>query len=699
MLENVRYGTNSNISTDDTRIKSPNFASPSFAANPQNTVDTTPQADTYSPNQANPANPNEPKEMGSGEKLAKYIIPTGLVLNYGTKVFDKACGGEYDKSILGKLGRWGNSLSEKLKDNKLAQGIKKHVSSAKTKLNNFVSRHETLSTMRDMHTNPECTMVTSFLETQKEADLKEATNKLEKFINDGPKSLKDAGATKDEIKAFTNKYGANALEEFQKQKMFSNPGAIPKGVSLKDLRMQYFGLDEAKLNSLKSNPEKYAKEIEKLLGDAKELSPKMSTYLNKLLAMSKPTTKLGRLFPKMAKLGMRGLTFGGGFWNSMFIAMFLGDAVKNTVDAPKDQKVSTAVNGLFDAVAWVVSMPLALKGMHALGGLKNLGRTKAQNEGFKKEFNLLKEAVKNGTFTYDKTKYKNAQDAVKAAHNALYTKYAGAEVKGFKKVLKGIGKFLSVGLEQTPVIKDSTKGLKFSEKAGVMLKNIGRKIKVNGPKNMLGYPLRFALYMLAFQPVVDKIFKAPLNAIFGKPYDPEEIKEKQEKEDKRLADVYANRTPSLIEAYGHQDPNATEGLKNINENDLADNNLIKQTLKENNALPPKSAATPAGSPNEPQVVNGVQINTINGDKPYMPENTQPNGQTPAQGQNPYGPKDPNQSDIDVQPRTYVPQLDGFNVKYGDPAQAQTNAEAQKVYDAMTKTEEDVNKFIANGYQK
>jgi len=711
MLENVRYSANLNNVNDETRIKSSEFAAPSFKANP-NAVDTTPAADTYSV-QVNA----EPEEMSFGQKLIRYILPTGLALNFSTQLFNNANKGEYEKSLLGRLGKLGDRLSEtKLVRNRFVDSARIHGSAMKRNLQNYVDRSEVLSAMQKTPTKPECTLVTNFLETQAEADIKEAANKLTKFIESDPKSLKEAGATKAEIKAFKAKYGTDlfgriknpqaAIREYQLCKMFPNPEAVPANIPLKELRLQYLNLNEAEVALIKKHPEKYARLIEQSLTEAKDVSPKLNSFLNKILSNSLPKTKLGRLFPKMAKLGMRGLTFGGGFFNSLFIGFFVADAVKNTVDAPKEQKLSTGIHGLFEAVSWVIAMPIALKAMHAVNGLKNLGKTKTQVDAYTTAFKNFEEMAKNRAFS-SKAEYDTAWQAVENLKNA------GTKPKGFKKFLSGLGKFLSIGLEQKPTYKVPTEKFGFSADA---LKNWASKenmSKIFGnlkrmskqmPKNLLGYPLRFALYMFAFQPVVDKLFTTPIKAIFGKPYDPEKIKEEKEKEEQRLAEIHANRIPSIPEMYGAQDSNAVAGLQNVNENDLSDDNLIKKTLKEKNALPPEDKKPAQQNPSTTQeTVNGVQINTVTNGKPYMPQDQQlNNGQVSGQQTTYNGQKDPNISDYDTVKRDYIPTIDGYDVKYGDPFYDPNNSEGinkfNNMYTKMDKAELDVYNFIKNGYE-
>ena len=705
MLENVNYSTNNNISKDDSRINTSDFVKqPSFKGNP-NAVDKTPTADTYYPR------PTEelPEEMGMGAKYLRYGIPTGVGLYYSTKLFDRANKGDYEKSLVGRLGKLGDKIAQSpVIKNNFVHRMKNHGSVIKRNIQSFIDRHETLSAMQKTPTKPECKLVTGFLETQGEADIKEAGSKLFKYIDEGPKSLKDLGATKAEIQALKAKYGTTmfgkiknlqaALRELEISRMGFDPASIPAGEPMKNVRLSHLGISLSGYDKIKGSPEIYARQIEQALETSKGVSPKLSTYFNKLKSASAPATKLGRFLPKAAKLGMRGLTFGGGLFNCLFfLGFFLADAVKNTIDAPDDKKVSTGVHGFFDAISWVVAMPIALKAMHAINGLKNLGKTEAEVKAYETAYNAFKQRANARAFT-SKAEYDTAWQAVENLKNA------GKKPTGIKWVLSKLASFTSIGLGQKPAYKEKAEGMGF---LGRNIKNWIKKdnlTKVFGnikrgsrllPKNIIGYPLRFALYMFAFQPIVDKIFGAPLTAMFGKPYDPEKIREEHEKYNQHVEELRAMRGPSIQRLYGPQDPNAVTGLDYANENNLSDDNLLKQKLTEMNALPPKQANTPVQQgvgyePNQPQVVNGVQITTTTDGKPYMPgDNNHPNGQVNGQGLNP---NDPNVSDYDNVPRSYIPQLTSMDIPYpdpyADPAMEKNYNEMNNLYAKMDKAEQD-----------
>ena len=742
MLENVKSSANNNISIDDTRIKSSDFAKQvAFKGNP-NAVDNTPAADTYSAQVQAP-----PPEMGFGEKFMRYIIPTWGGLHLGTTLYNKANSGEYEKSLVGRLGKWGDRLSNtKLVRNSFVDTLRSHGRTMKSNIQAFIDRHPMLSAMQKTPTKPESSMVTNFMETQNEADLKEASAKLQEFVSKGPKTLQDAGATKAEIEALKTKYGTNAfgriknqgkaVEEFllgkigadignpnivarietceasmlnqlqQYRAILANPNltaeerafATNRIVKLSELLPNYrakvlqalklksMGVNRATMEAITSHPEANGQAINQAIGKATKYSPKLSQFANKVKSIFEPGSKIGKFLPKMSKLGMRGLTFGGGLFNTLFVAFFLGDAVKNTIDAPKDQKAGTAVHGLMDAMSWVIAMPIAIKGMHAVNGLKNLGKSQAQVKAYEAALKTFNEQAKAGLFK-SRAHYNNAWKGVEALKNV------GTAPTGFKKALSKVASFLSIGLGQKEPFRRSTEALTGAAKRAAKMSNFKGKLP-NFLRNCAGYPLRFALYMFIFQPIVDKLFSGITSAIFGKPYDPEKVKEEYEKAHqgdflKQL--MFENRATNI-----RPNPEAVTGLDKVDEESLSDSNIIKQELVRRGILKPGSGSKTNSQQTQWDNINGVSVNVSGDQPPYMPPQYGPNGTNP-QGPNPSAP-DPNKSDYDTVPRTYVPKIDWQNpIPYGDPM-ADPNAEInyyrqQELIQNADKVADDVRKYL------
>ncbi|MCD8378685.1 MAG: hypothetical protein LUB59_07860 [Candidatus Gastranaerophilales bacterium] len=688
MIDDVRNISNKQVSTNETGKTNGSNPAVSFRGNP-NAVDTTPESDTYQPQY----NPQAEESSDSPLKTVTYTIPTWFVLNKGTNLFNKACGGEYEKSLVGRLGKFGDRISDtKLVKNSFVDNLKIHGRSIKKNIQSFIDKHPMLTAMQKTPTKPECPMVTGFLETQSEADIKEASGKLTKFIDKNPKSLQEAGATKDEIKALKSKFGTDifgriknseaAIQEFQLTKMggpnimtsiaarekalaiqmqryqqafnglpANDPGRAVlmkrivdieklrdgyRTTVLKNLKLQTSGLSKKAYEAIQKDPVKHVKKLERALTKAQTLSPKLAENLNKLKSIHVPKSALGKLFPKLAKLGLRGLTFGGGTFNTLFIAFLMAGTVKNAVEAPKDKKTGTIAHGLLENMSWVVSMPLALGAMHAVNGIKNTGISKDKVDKYAKNLKAFNEKVKTGKLS-DKAAYDMALKKLEASKGV-----AGKQGL-FTKIMTKAAKFLSISLEQIAPYKKATKNLSGSAKWEAKLGNIKRAMP-NFLRNCVGYPLRFAIYMFVFAPLVEKLFSGVTTMFFGKAWDPEEEKEKKAKEAERRAALYPG--PSIV-----PNPQALEGVGTIDLNTLSDNNLIKQKIS--GIKPQQLYYAPYSQPNGNNGINAAS------NQPFMP---------PVQnGNQNVNQNNPNESEYDTVPRSYVPNVDlNSPLPYSDP---------------------------------
>lgn len=746
MFGNVSYNLNQNIQKDDVKRNTVGVTSyPSFKAN-TNAVDNTPQKDVYQAQQ-NAAAP----EMDMGQKYIKYGVPAGLALYAGSELFDTLNQGSYEKSLLGRLGKFGDAVSNsKLMQNSFVNKVSSHASSLNSKVKTFISNHETLRSMVETPTKPESSMVVGFLETQAEDDYKKGLECLQKeFLNKNPKTLNLAGATEAEINALKSKYGVNmfgrinnekkAVEEFLINKIGNELGhtnleatvsgrenVLAKQLEryqtalknnsingqplsnankvwlnsrianiqklqaeyrksvLTNLKLRSMGLDKNALAELKNNPVANGSKIEKALEASSKYSKKVSAAYNKVKSITAPTTKLGKLLPKMAKLGMRGLTFGGGFVNCLLmLGFFMSEPVKNAIDAPKDKKVATSVHGFFDAMSWVISMPIALKTMHAVNGLKNIGKNKTQVDDYMSALKTFNKNVKAGLYS-DKAVYDSKLAEL------LSKKNAGNSAKGFKKVLSGVAKFLSVGLEQIAPYKAPTKNLSGSAKIAAKLGNITRALP-NFGRNFVGYPLRFGLYMFAFQPIVDKLFSGPITAVFGKPYDPEKEKEEAEKLEKQAKIENAkNAIPEagwFSEVSKELAPTAKEGLNSLNYANISDNNMIKNELQKRGSANTQAQKTPVSLNNGYiNSVNGVSVTTKNDQPLYMPP-----AQNPANSADNKKVNNSDDNGYDKAPLTYVPTLT-TEVPYSDSVDAEIRKKMAEIVAKNNSIVSDIDKF-------
>ena len=631
---------------------------PTFQAAPvnnpvtiQNPINTTSQSDSYTPT-------GQPAKAPDNKKTL-LTLGTWIGLNKLTDMFNNGCTNDvYDKTIVGRLGNWGDKIAKKGSSNPLIKSIKSGFSTMSASAKNYIDKSPLLSAMFKTPTKPENSMVTGFMETQKAADLSEATKTIEKYIDDVPKSFSDAGATKAEIQALKAKYGTNALgqiknktralQEFQLDKLGKPAGYIdilerhnPNNIDevIKKIKIRHLGLKTKTYKTVLSKPDKNAKAIIEacrrggknakaffgntpIIGIFTKRSTNLSMSYNKLISDTKHTTKLGKFLAKAPKTFMRGLTFGGGKIGTLLVALGLGTAFYNAMNAPKKQKVGTAVAGGVDAVSWIVSMPLAIKMMHSVNGMQYAGLSKFQVSKYRVALKNFNKTVKAGGFA-DKAAY----DAALASVNKL--KIPVVPQTGFKKALTKVAKFLSIGLETPQPFKEATSVLKGGSKLSAIGRNLKRILPKLG-KNAIGYPLRFAIYAAIFSPIVDKVISSITTGIFGKPYEPEEAEENKDKPE--VQQPQGNQTPVVQNPQQSQN---NQEVKPLDIDALPEDNLVKQT------------------------VNGE---TITNPIPYMPsENCEIDGLV---------------NTIDSENRTYIP------AEVGTQVQSNQSADSAKVAAAI-----------------
>lgn len=566
------------------------------------TVDKTPSADVYD---------TQNEQQKSDKMKPLLIIASWLGLNTIMDLFNNNCSKDaYEKTLMGRLGSLGDRITNKAKGNSTIVSMKATFDAYKTKAIEYINKKPLLSAMFNTPTKPENQMVKGFMETQHHADLQEAVRTIQKYSDELPKTFKEANATKEEINFLKGKYGTNllgkiknkklALTELQLrrcakdcdkltedviEKILQKPDSIRNGL-LSRYKLRALGIHPKKAKVIFERPDKYSQLITEAckkggknakaiygrfsfipgLGLITKRSTNLSMSYNKLISSAKHSSKLGVTLAKLPKLVIRGLTFGGGKLNSLLVAFGLGTALYNATKAPKEQKVGTAVAGGVEAVSWILSMPLAIKCMHAVGGLQNVGLSKMQIGKYRVALRNFNKDVAAGKFTSEAT-YNTALKAVKDLKNV------GTQTK-FTKFMKGIGKFLGIGLEVPTPFKEATKHLTGGAKLSAIGRNITRQLPRLG-KNLVGYPLRFALYAAVFSPIVDKLISSATSAIFGRPYEPEEEnKDKKEEVNQQQENQLANQPTQEVS------PQETNFVQNkpVDINTLPDDNLIKREV-------------------------------------------------------------------------------------------------------------------------
>ena len=627
-------------------------ANTGYQANPQaqyvrggQSVDTTPQTDTF----------NKPEEK-KGPSMPLVMFLTWLGLNKTTDFYNKLCtNDDYNKTIVGRMGNFGDKIAPKIGKSKTYTSLMAHLGSFKSSVKNYINSKPMLYAMFNTATKPENEMVKGFMKTQIAEDVDEAVKTLNGYIDELPKTLKEAGATKDEIKALKAKYGTNIFGQIKNKKraiqelQFNRIGAAPNFIdtlgndkelikkTLQEMKIKHLGLEPDTYKNVFANPEKNLKIIREAckrggknakaffgryswipgLGFFTKRSTNLSMSYNKLSTEFNHTTKLGKALAKSSKLFMRGLTFGGGRIGSIAVALGLGTAICNAFKAPKEQKVGTAVAGGVEAVSWIASMPLAVSIMHGINGLANTGLSKMQVGRYRVALKNFNKQVAAGVFK-DEAAYKTALEAVNKLREVKVPQ--GKITKGLSK----LGHFLSIALENPKPFQEATKTLKGGAKMSAIGRNIKRYLPLIG-KNAVGYPLRFALYALVFSPIVDKVISSATSAIFGKPYEPEETEEGKEAEkNEQQTTTQPQGNPEMPQSpiNPNSKPNSPQPFQGnpnarpLDIHSLPDENLIKQAV-----LGQQVMHGPQYIPDDKCGIPGVVSPYDTVDRSYIPQET------------------------------------------------------------------------------
>ncbi len=627
-------------------------ANTGYQANPQaqyvrggQSVDTTPQTDTF----------NKPEEK-KGPSMPLVMFLTWLGLNKTTDMYNKLCtNDDYNKTIVGRMGNFGDKIAPKIGKSKTYTSFMGHFGAFKTSVKNYINSKPMLYAMFNTATKPENAMVQGFMKTQIAEDVDEAVKTLNGYIDELPKTLKEAGATKDEIKALKAKYGTNIFGQIKNKKraiqelQFNRIGAAPNFIdtlgndkelikkTLQEMKIKHLGLEPDTYKNVFENPEKNLKIIREAckrggknakaffgryswipgLGFFTKRSTNLSMSYNKLSTEFNHTTKLGKALAKSSKLFMRGLTFGGGRIGSIAVALGLGTAICNAFKAPKEQKVGTAVAGGVEAVSWIASMPLAVSIMHGINGLANTGLSKMQVGRYRVALRNFNKQVAAGVFK-DEAAYKTALEAVNKLKEVKVPQ--GKITKGLSK----LGHFLSIALENPKPFQEATKTLKGGAKISAIGRNIKRYLPLIG-KNAVGYPLRFALYALVFSPIVDKVISSATSAIFGKPYEPEETEEGKEAEkNEQQTTTQPQGNPEMPQSpiNPNSKPNSPQPFQGnpnarpLDIHSLPDENLIKQAV-----LGQQVMHGPQYIPDDKCGIPGVVSPYDTVDRSYIPQET------------------------------------------------------------------------------
>ena len=498
------------------------------------------------------------------------VLTAWLGMGLGIDAYSKACGGEYEKSLVKKAANLGDAIQEsKLIQNKPMQAVIGGLKSVKKAAAKGVQHSGILRAMRDTPSMPEWSLVKTQMFNQKQEVVQDFIRISDTLkLNDSkPIELKDIGLTSAEkdmlkkhfnVKKISEISENNAVSQILLKRLGRTQEQIDKIIALGDgsvaatkqeiLKEMGLTADKIKLikedvygkyiNDVKVATGKVRGKVKMGTGHYKWMGPVTKLFertigcdevYNKLHSMSDGAkTGTGRFMSKALQMMHRGLTFGGGKLGALiFIAPLLVEVGVNVKKADKDQKVGTAIGGLVESTSWVLTFPLALKLMHKLGGAQYAGMGKEKVEQFRKVLEGFNEKVKSGALA-DKEAYIAAKKEAKVKMKEL-SKVEGQNI--LTKGVRNLARFLTIDLE-------TFKGRQTSN----IVANKMRQIP-NFFKNVAGIPMRFAVWGLICMGVLDSIIKKGVTTVFGKSYDAmkEDEHETAKKEQKKFLAEDLNR--------------------------------------------------------------------------------------------------------------------------------------------------------------
>lgn len=523
------------------------------------------------------------------------LLGTWLGLGIGLDAYSRACGGEYDKSLVKKAADFGDNIqNSKFVQSKPVQTVISGFNAAGKAGHKAVQNSAILRAMKETPTMPEWAMVKSQMFNQKQEIVQEflkITDTLKLENAEIPK-LKDLGLNDYEKSMLKKVFNVQKISQIPEQeavnqillnRLGKSPEEIQKiqklgAISTKTVKeeiLKEMGLTTDKLKLIKDDV--YGNYINDVKTAAEKVKGKVrigaghypwlgaftkpfertigcDEVYNKLHSiMEGPKTATGRFTSKLMQMVHRGFTFGGGKLGALiFIAPLLVELGVNVKKADKDQKIGTAANGFVDNISWVFTFPLALRMLHAIGGIKNAGMGKDKVEQVRKlteEFNkrvettIVKDGVKipNPNTFKTKLEYDLARAQVEKQIKAL-KKVDGQNI--FTKGIRKLAGILTPDLCRLNSYRNSN-----------AIANTTRKLPAFF-RNCAGIPIRVAAWAALSMGVLGAALTKCTTAIFGKSYDSmkqDERKDNLKAQQKFLKDDLNERLYELqrIKQYGN----------------------------------------------------------------------------------------------------------------------------------------------------
>lgn len=455
------------------------------------------------------ANNTVVKNFNDKEEKNKHLdkillLPLWFVMARSMGLFNTLCAGKYEESLIGRIGDLCESIGEKVPFlDKIGKPVDSFKETLKTKI---VNKSKILSAAFNTPTMPENSGAKMMYGGTKVEIASDAIQRvLEKITEDGKTNLDKFGISLtefEELKKHPHKPEniKKLIEIFEKQ----GPNAyceIPWEIPMTGI----------KLNKI------HPKAVNKFY---------YSSYANKLRAFENGNkTFIGKKLPGTMLRVIEGITNGtaGGKFAVFMAAMFIAGSIKDAINAPKGDKVSTFAESNVNGIGFYMLMPFCIGLLHKFGGLKYIGMSKEKVENYRKALEEFNKKAVSGSFV-NKAEYNTAKnelkDMLKGDAKILKTDAFGTKMtKWFKdalnKPLRRAAKIVTVGIEVPKPFSAVAieKGEKFWKTKFPRI--------INGEKwytlqKGLGF-LRFPLIAFAISPPFINLATRASHLVFGRP--------------------------------------------------------------------------------------------------------------------------------------------------------------------------------------
>ena len=500
------------------------------------------------------------------------MLGTCAGLAYGVDKFSKACSGDYEKSLLGKAAKFGDSVeNSKFVQSKEVQKVLGWGNDGVKRVNHFFRNSDVINAIKTTPSMPEWAIVKQEMFNQGQRLTEEfvrITDTLH-LTEDKPVLLKDLGLDKAEKEFIKQKFSVKDISKAPQSEvvntiLLKRLGKSESEISsiinmgdganqaVKDEILKELGVSKDLLEKIKKEgPAKYVDDVHaavtKVKGKVKigaghynflgpiqpfERTIGCDELFNRFHSMTKGAgakTSTGRFMSKFLQKLHRGFTFGGGKLGVlMFVSPLLVETMLDVGKADKDQKIGTAAHGLVESVSWVFTFPIALKIMHSLAGAQYAGMGKDKVELYRSkiaEFN--KKAMGDDFKTIGE--YKEARRILEKELKDL-KKVEGQNL--LTKISRKLGSFLTMDLETIKSFRN-----------GDVATNTLRKIP-NFFKNLGGVPMRLVVWGLLSMGLLGGAITKCTKMMFGNFYDrfkEEEYEAKKEEQKKFLKEDLQKR--------------------------------------------------------------------------------------------------------------------------------------------------------------